>query len=156
MADSDEIFLALDGDLEASAQRVAEVLGLEVNGGLRADTGEWQYKARARSFDGVIGVYVGPNPFPPEPGEPQVMDGYAVVVDVQARQRKESQAEEARLAFEALVAGLPGVPALLSHNVESLVAAYLPGEGVQVLPSGTTLDADDAGVWQRWVVNVDE
>ncbi|MFF1820628.1 hypothetical protein ACFVWG_25205 [Kribbella sp. NPDC058245] len=37
MADSDEIFLALDGDLETSVQRVAEVLGLDANGGLLAD-----------------------------------------------------------------------------------------------------------------------
>jgi hypothetical protein len=156
MAASDEIFLALDGDLVASAERIAAVLGLEMNGGWRADTGELQYKARGRSFDGVIGVYIWPNQFVPEPGEPQAMDGYTVVVDVQARQRKDAQAEEARLAFEALVAGLPDVPALLSHNVEFLVAAYLPGKGVQVLPSGTTLDVDDAGVWESWVVDVDE
>lgn len=155
MADSDEIFLALDGDLVASAQRVADVLGLELNGDLRADTGELQYKVEARSFDGAIGVYVGPNQFSPEPDEAQAMDRYAVVVDVQARQRKDAQAEEARLAFEALVAGLPDVPALLSHNVEFLVAAYLPGSGVQVFPAGTTLDVDDAEVWQRWVVNVE-
>ncbi len=153
MADSDEIFLALDGDLEASAQRVAEVLGLELNGGLQADTGEWQYKVRARSFDGVIGVYIGPNPFLPEPGEPQAMDGYAVVVDVQARQRKDAQAEEARLAFEALVAGLAEVPALLSHNVEFLVAAYIPGRGAHTFAAGTTPDVDDAEVWKPWVLS---
>jgi len=40
MADSAEIFLALDGDLAVSAARSAEVLGLEENGGLRADTAE--------------------------------------------------------------------------------------------------------------------
>ena len=58
MADSDEIFLALDGTLEAAAERVAGVLGLEFNGDLRAETGELQYKVRARTFDGVIGVYI--------------------------------------------------------------------------------------------------
>jgi len=156
MADSDQIFLALTGDLELSARRVAEVLGLQPNGGRRPDTGEWQFKVGARTFDGVIGVYVGQNHYLPEPGEPQAMDGYAVVVDVQARQRKDAQAEEARLAFETLVAGLPEVPALLSDNVEFLVAAYLPGKGVHVFPSGTTVDVDDAGIWQSWVVNVDE
>lgn len=79
------------------------------------------------------------------------MDGYAVVVDVQARQRKDAQAEEARLAFEALVAGHPDVPALLSRNVEFLVAAYVPGAGMHTFAPGTTLDVDDAEVWEPWV-----
>jgi hypothetical protein len=51
------------------------------------------------------------------------MDGYAVVVDVQYRTLKDEQAEEDRLAFEELVRALPDVPALLTHNVELLVAA---------------------------------
>jgi len=68
MAASDEIFLALDGDLGVAAERIAEVLGLEANGGLCGETGEWQYTGRARSFDGVTGVYVGPNRFLPKAG----------------------------------------------------------------------------------------
>ena len=129
MADSDEIFLAL-----------------------RAETGELQYKGRARTSDGVIGVYIGPNTFEPEPDEVQAMDGYAVVVDVQYRTRKDAQAEEARLLFELLVDGLSDVPALLSHNVELPVAAYLPERGVQQFEPGTTLDDPDVGTWEPWVV----
>jgi hypothetical protein len=152
MADSDEIFLALDAPLEEAAERVATVLGLEFNGDLRADTGELQYKGRARTFDGVIGVYVGPNTFQPEPDEVQAMDRYAVVVDVQSRQRKDAQAEEARLAFEALGGALSDVPALLSHNVELLVASYLPGSGTHTFEPGTTLDDPDIDTWGPWVV----
>ncbi|MBP2351534.1 hypothetical protein JOF29_002617 [Kribbella aluminosa] len=107
--DTDEIFLALAGPFEEAAERVARVLGLEPNGDLRVETGELQYKGRARSSDGVVGVYIGPNTFEPEPDEAQAMDGYGVVVDVQYRTHK-PQAEEARLAFEALVEGLPDVP----------------------------------------------
>ncbi|WP_328519652.1 hypothetical protein [Kribbella sp. NBC_00359] len=58
MAGSDEIFLALDEPLDVAAARVAGVLGLEFNGDLRAETGELQYKVPARTFDGVIGVYM--------------------------------------------------------------------------------------------------
>ena len=155
MADSDEIFLALDGPLESAAERVAGVLGLEFNGDLRADTGELQYKVQARTFDGVIGVYVGPNGFQPEPDEVQAMDGYPLVVDVQSRNRKDAQAEETRLAFEALVAALPDVAALLSHNVEMLVAAYLPGAGIHSFERGTTLDDPDLDTWRSWVVGPD-
>ncbi len=152
MADSDEIFLALDGPLDGAAERVAAALGLEFNGDLRADTGELQYKGQARTFDGVIGVYVGPNTFQPEPDEVQAMDGYAVVVDVQSRQRKEAQAEESRLAFDALTGALPDVPALLSHNVELLVASYLPGSGTHTFDPATTLDDPDIDTWRPWVV----
>jgi hypothetical protein len=151
MADSDEIFLSSDGSLEEVAGRVAEVLGLEFNGDLRGDTGELQYKGQARTFDGTIGFYVGPNTFEPEPDEVQAMDHYPFVVDVQARNRKSAQAEEARLAFELLVGALGDVPALLSHNVELLVAAYLPGRGTHTFEPGTTLDDPDLDTWRPWV-----
>ena len=152
MADSDEIFLALDEPLEVAAERVAAVLGLEFNGDLRAETGELQYKVRARTFDGVIGVYIGLNTFEPESDELQAMDGYAVVVDVQSRNRKDAQAEETRLAFESLVDALGDVPALLSHNVEILVAAHLPGRGTHAFAPGITLDDPDLDTWRPWVV----
>lgn len=152
MADSDEIFLALDGSLEAAAERVARVLDLEFNGDLRAETGELQYKGRARTFDGVIGVYIGPNQFQPEPDEVQAMDRYPVVVDVQSRQRKDAQPEETRLTFELLVKALGDVPALLSHNVEMLVRAYLRGRGIHAFAPDTTLDDPDLETWRPWVV----
>ncbi|MGZ0152792.1 hypothetical protein ACXJJ3_37440 [Kribbella sp. WER1] len=152
MADSDEIFLALSGPFEAAAAQVAAVLGLEPNGDLRAESGELQYKVRARTSDGVAGVYIGPNMFQPEPDEAQAMDGYGVVVDVQYRTHKPQQAEEARLMYEALTDGLPDVSALLSHNLELLVAAYLPGRGRHTFDPGITLDVEDIDVWRPWVV----
>ncbi|MGW5193479.1 hypothetical protein ACWEOO_29805 [Kribbella sp. NPDC004138] len=157
MADSDEIFLALDEPLEAAAERIARVLDLEFNGDLRAESGELQYKGRARTSDAIMAVYIGPNIFEPEPDEVQAMDGYGVVVDVQFRTHKDAQAEEARLLFERLVGELGDVPALLSHNVEMLVAAYLPGRGTHTFQPRTTLDDPDLEVWRSWVVaDVDE
>jgi hypothetical protein len=85
---SDEIFLALAEPLiAAAAQRVADVLGLEYLG-VMPQTGDLQYKVRARTFDGWIGVFVGPNNYGPEPDEVQAMDGYPITVDVQSRNRK--------------------------------------------------------------------
>jgi hypothetical protein len=157
MADSDEIFLALDEPLDTTAERIARVLDLEFNGDLRAETGELQYKGRARTSDGIMGVYIGPNTYEPEPDEVQAMDGYGVVVDVQFRTQKDTQAEEARLLFERLVGALPDVPALLSHNLEMLVAAYLPGRGTHTFEPRTTLDDPDLEIWRPWVVtDVDE
>ena len=151
MSDSDEIFLALEQPLEAAAERVARVLGLEFNGDLRAETGELQYRAPAKTFDGVIGVYIGPNRFLPEPDEMQAMDGYPIVIDVQSRHQKDAQEQEARLAFDALVAALPDVPAILSHNAEILVAAHLPGAGTHDFEPDVTLDDPDIEVWRPWV-----
>ncbi|MFK4089378.1 hypothetical protein ACI2LF_35020 [Kribbella sp. NPDC020789] len=151
MAASDEIFLALGGSLESAAGRIAGVLELEFVGDLGGTPGESQYKAPARTFAGIVGVYVGIDRFPPEPGGTLAIDGYPVVVDVQSRQRKDAQAAEARLIFEALVAGLPEIPILLTNNVEFLVAAYLPGVGVHEFPADTTLDEDDAERWGPWV-----
>jgi hypothetical protein len=67
MANSDEIFLAFEGELGAAAARVARVLELELefNGDLRDETGELQYKGRGRTSDGDVGVYIGPNSFSP-------------------------------------------------------------------------------------------
>jgi hypothetical protein len=152
MADSDEIFLAPGVDQEEAAGQVAAVLGLEFKRDFRDETGELSFVGRARSFDGLIGVFVGPNTYQPEPGEVQAMDGYAVVVDVQSRAEKDAQAVEARLAFEELVGALPDVPALLAHNLELLVAAYLPGRGVHTFEPGTTVDDPDLDIWRPWVV----
>ncbi|HEY9333594.1 MAG TPA: hypothetical protein VIQ79_04230 [Kribbella sp.] len=157
MADSDEIFLALRGDQEDAAAQVAAVLGLEFKRDFRDETGELSYVGQARSFDGLIGIFIGPNSFQPEPDEVQAMDGYPVVVDVQSRVHKDAQPVETRLAFEALVGALPDVPALLSHNVEYLVAAYLPGRGIHSFEPGITLDDPDLDTWRPWVVtDVDE
>lgn len=157
MADSDEIFLALRADHEEAAAQVAAVLGLEFKRDFRSETGELSYVGQARTFDGLIGVFIGPNTYQPEPDEVQAMDGYPLAVDVQSRVQKDAQAAEARLAFEALVDALPDVPALLAHNVELLVAAYLPGRGVHTFEPGTTLDDPDLNVWRPWVVtDVDE
>ena len=57
-----------------------------------------------------------------------------------------------RLAFELLVHALAGVPALLSHNVEMLVAAHLPARGIHTFDPGTTLDDPDLDTWRPWVV----
>jgi hypothetical protein len=156
MADSDEIFLAGDEALDVVAGRVAEVLGLEYLADMTAQTGELQYKGRGRTFDGWLGVFIGPNTFEPEPGEVQAMDLYPVHVDVQSRGHKSAQAEETRLAFELLTVGLPQVPALLSHNVERLVAASRPGLGIHYFGEDVWLDPPEVEPWKPWVLMADD
>ncbi|MEV6283416.1 hypothetical protein [Kribbella sp. NPDC051770] len=149
MAASDEVFLASDAPLADVAARVAVALGLEHMGVVGA---ELQYRARGRSFDGWIGVFIGPNDHYPEPGEVQAMDRYPVLVDIQSRRLKETQPEEARLAFEVLTRELPDVPALLSHNLEQLVAASRPGVGMHYFGDGVWLDPPEVEPWAPWVL----
>ncbi|GAB3831932.1 hypothetical protein [Kribbella italica] len=153
MSDSDEVFLASDKPLAEVAARAAEVLGLELMG---EENGEYQYRARGRSFDGWIGVFIEANDYYPEPGEVQAMDLYPVRVDVQSRALKETQPEEARLAFELLSVGLPEVPALLSHNLEVLVAASRPGVGIHYFGENVWLDPPEVEPWRPWVLLADD
>jgi hypothetical protein len=155
VAASDEIFLASDEPVDVVAHRVANALGLEYMG-VMPGTGELQYKGRGRTFEGWMGVFIGPNTFEPEPGEVQAMDLYPVQVDIQSRGHKSAQAEEARLAFELLTVGLPEVPALLSHNVEQLVAASRPGLGIHYFGEKVWLDPPEVEPWRPWVLLADD
>ena len=151
MADSDEIFLAGRG-LEEVVGRVEAALGLRDGREMESGDGERGYVGQARTVDAPMGVFIGPTLFPPEPGELQAMDAYPVMVDVQLRTHKALQAEEARLAFEAIVAELPDVPALLLHNAEWLVASYLPGQPIHYFEPKLTPDAEDVDTWGAHVV----
>ncbi len=150
MADSDEIFLA--AGLDEVLGRVELALGL--NGGREMEGGEGErgYVGHARAVEAPMGIFVGPTIFPPEPGELQAMDAYPVMVDVQFRTHKPLQAEEARLAFEAIG---PDVPALLLHNVTWLVASYLPGESIHYFEPRVTPDPEDLEIWGARVLRVE-
>jgi hypothetical protein len=63
---------------------------------------------------------------------------------------------DARLAVEVIVAGLPEVPALLVHNVEWLVGAYLPGRVPRYFEPRLSPDAEDVDAWGAWVVGWDK
>ncbi len=156
MADSDEIFLAVEGGVEVVAARVAEVLAAGTQGRQDGETGEWAYVGRARAVDAPYGLFIGPNDLAPADGVLQAMDAYPVMVDVQLRTHKALQAEEARLAFEAIVGAMPEVPALLLHNVEWLVAAYAPGQPVKYFDPRLTPDAEDIDTWGPWVLRPQE
>ncbi|WP_328325902.1 hypothetical protein OHA70_36725 [Kribbella sp. NBC_00382] len=152
MSDSDEIFLAVEDGVDAVAARVAEILGVRGEGRRNDETGDWGYVGKGRTVDAPYGLFVGPNYLGPEAGVLQAMDAYPVTVDVQLRTHKALQAEEARLAFEAIVAAMPDVPALLLHNVEWLVAAYLPGQPTKYFEPRLTPDAEDVDIWGPWVL----
>jgi hypothetical protein len=54
--------------------------------------------------------------------------------------------------FDDLVAGRPDVPALLVHNLDTLVSAHLPGAGTRSFDPLITPDVEDIDTWRPWVV----
>ena len=55
--------------------------------------------------------------------------------------------------FDKLIAARSDVPMLLVHNLDTLVAAQLPGVGTHVFDRSITPDPPDIDVWRPWVVS---
>jgi hypothetical protein len=94
--------------------------------------------------------YVAPDP---EPDEVQAMDGYAVEIQLRGGPSYDELHREAGGLFDGLLHAHPDVPALLVHNLESLVAAYLPGAGKHTFDPPVTPDAEDHDSWRLWVLD---
>ena len=154
MSTSDNVFVATGESVADVAGWLAGGLGLEavVDADLRDD--ERLFRRSTRT--GVVGVLVRPNGFAvigPEPDEIQAIDRYPI--DVQVRlvgaKDEERQLHETTAVFEGLVKVRPDVPALLVHNLDTLVSAYLPGAGVHTFEPVITPDVEDVETWRSWV-----
>ena len=106
---------------------------------------------RGRST-GVIGVYIGLNGFQPEPDEVQAMDGYPVSSTFSPVSERMPRRRRPGWPSNRWSQPWPTCPRSWSHNVEMLVAAYLPGAGTHTFDPGTTLDDPDLDTWRPWVV----
>lgn len=153
MSTSENVFLAVD---VSGAGWLGEVLGLEE---VVAAPGldERLFRRSARAGDGVVRVLVRPNGFAmvdPEPDEVQAMDRYAVDLEVSLVGVKDEvwQLRETEAIFGDLVLARPDVPALLVHNLDTLVKAHLPGVGTHTFDPPITPDAEDLDAWRSWVV----
>ncbi|MGW6278706.1 hypothetical protein [Kribbella sp. NPDC055071] len=157
MSTSDDIFLAAGESLGATAEWILGALGLEHVGDPELKEDEYLLRGRARTVAGDIVLVVEPNSYgevDPEPEDVSAIDRYTGVVDVRlvGAKDEESQVREARAVFDELVAARPDVALLLSHAMSWIVAAYLPGVGVNVFPAHTSLDAEHLETWRPWVV----
>lgn len=155
MAERENIFLRSVLAVQDEANALQELLGLEpIPNQAGARPGQHGLRGKAGAVDGTLGYLVQPNGHvDPEaaPDEVQAFDNYPVEIDIWLGSRGPEQAQEARAVFDRLVAERPDVPMLLCHDLDLLVAAYLPGRGVHEFPPGTTVDAPDAEQWRPWV-----
>lgn len=148
----DSVFVAGAESVGQVVGWVEEVAGAEV---MATDGEAVRLRVRAGTGDEWLGVVVKPNGYvevDPEPDEIQAMDGYGVEVQIRGGRSDEVLHVEARLIFEKLVAARPDVPMLLVHNLDTLVAAHLPGAGTHTFSPLITPDPPDDTAWRRWVV----
>lgn len=155
MSDDDTIFLATDLTVDRIGARLTELLELEPIPE-PSKPGEVGLRGRAATADGWLGFLVHRNwhaEVDPAPDEVQAIDAYPIQIDIwYGAKDEEIQRREAKQVFDRLVVALREAPALLLHNLEWLVAAYLPGKPVKYFESRLTPDAEDVDTWGEWVL----
>jgi hypothetical protein len=112
-------------------------------------------RQRATTDDGWLGVVVQRNGYvlpDAEADEVQAMDAYSIEIQVRGGSTEEILHREARLLFGKLVDTRSDVPMLLVHNLDTLVAAHLPGAGNHWFDPLISPDAPDQDTWLPWVV----
>ena len=113
-------------------------------------------RVRATTVDEWFGVVAQPNGYvevDPQPDDVQAMDPYGIEVQVRGGRTDEFLHAEAHLIFDKLVDSRPDLPMLLVHNLDTLVAAHLPGTGTHTFDELITPDGPDIDVWRPWVVS---
>jgi hypothetical protein len=157
MSTSDNVFLATGEPVAEAAGWLAGVLRLEAVADAALKEDEHLFRRATRSGAGTVGVLVRPNGFAvadPDPDEIQALDRYAIDLHVWlvGTKDEEWQLHEAKVIFDDLVAARPDVPALLVHNLDTLVSAHLPGAGTRSFDPLITPDVEDIDTWRPWVV----
>jgi hypothetical protein len=157
MSTSDNVFLAAIEPVDQVAQWLAGALDLEPVQASDLVEGEHLFRGNARTAEGEIVVLVAPNGYievDPEPEDVQAIDPYPIDVQVRLLGRKDEdlQLRETQAVFSALAESRPDIPMLLVHNLDTLVAAHLPGTGTHTFDESISPDAPDIDVWRPWVI----
>ncbi|WP_427891586.1 hypothetical protein ACQHIV_03520 [Kribbella sp. GL6] len=156
MSTVDSVFLAVRrglGEVGEVGDWLVEVVDAEV---MAAEAKAVRLRMRGANGKDWFGVVVHANGYVapgPEPDEVQAMDRYPIEVQVRGGSDGALHREAGRL-FDALIGARPDGPALLVHNLETLVAAHLPGVGTHMFEPPITPDVEDMDTWWVWVVGV--
>ena len=157
MSTSDNVFLAAAETIDQVAEWLANTLDLESIQDSDLEENEHMFRGRARASDGELVLLLAPNGYievDPAPDEIQAIDPYPMDLKVRLAGRKdeELQRRETRAVFDSLIQARPDIPMLFVHNLDTLVAAHLPGRGTQTFEPEITPDAPDADTWRPWVI----
>jgi hypothetical protein len=158
MSTSDNVFVAAGDPVAEAAEWLADVLELEPVADADPKGDERVFRRTARTGKGTVAVRVRPNGFavldPQEPDEIQAIDRYPIDLSIWlvGRKDEEWQLRETQEIFGDLVTARPDVPALLVHNLDTLVSAYLPGAGTHTFDPPITPDVEDIVTWRSWII----
>ncbi|WP_157979559.1 hypothetical protein [Kribbella monticola] len=154
MSTSDSIFLGLDETPGQVADWLERVLGIERYPDQPDGEDKVGLRGRLANDDDWYSVVIQRNGYvSPDagPDEVQATDAYGIDIGMRSR-GEEVLHRQSRLVFDKLIEARPDAPAMLLHNLEFLIAAYLPGAGTHDLAPETTPDADDQEQWKPWVI----
>ena len=147
----DSVFLAVpDGPQEVGDWLVGDA-GAEI---MAIEGQVVRLRMRGATGDDWFGVVVQPNGYvapDPEPDEVQAMDGYAIEIQLRGGASYDALHREAGRLFDTVIGARPGVPALLVHNLDTLVSAHLPGAGTHTFEPEITPDVEDIDSWRGWI-----
>jgi hypothetical protein len=80
------------------------------------------------------------------------MDAYGIEIQLRGGRTDDVLHTEVGQMFDKLVAARSDLPMLLVHNLDTLVAAYVPGVGSHAFDPLISPDAPDIDTWRPWVV----
>jgi hypothetical protein len=157
VSDRENVFVATAESPAEFSTFLVERLGWEFMAGMDpASSDDLGLRGPAQTVPGLAGLRVRSNFFvepDPEPDEIQAFDAYPLFIDLWLPGAREAaQQAEGRAFFDRLVAARPELPMLLTHGLDLLSAAYLPGQPVHDFPARTLVDDPDIELWRPWVV----
>lgn len=158
MAQRENIFIAAPLDVAGLATTLIDGLGLEPieADGYAQDSTDIGLRGPAHTASGLIGLRVYRNGFADpdaQPQDAQAFDAYPLQIDLWLPGSAESaQQAEGRAVFDAVVKVMRSVPALLTHDLNVLIAAYLPGMGTKDFNPPVMVDMEDHASWGPWTL----
>lgn len=152
MSVQEHVFIRTDLPPEEVAARLAAALNMDMFRGEKG--GMFLSRPAQADRENQIGGEVASNYLadPEATGDDEsLLDDYDIVWDVGYTGRdRDVQLNEARLLFEEF-ASAGSWPAALVAGLDNLVAVWDPRWGLSWLPPGTSPDADQRAVWQRYL-----
>jgi hypothetical protein len=148
MSTYDYIFMATNLEPADVAKRLAESLQLRLvqtsDGGVAI--GRPIAEGRVEQVGGEVlpNIYADPSA---DPDDESLPDGYTVVWQIRYTGGDEDiQLAEARTLFRQMTEKEPW-PAVHTHGLDTLVAAWHPGMGLREFPPGVSVYSSDRQIW---------
>ncbi len=151
MSEREYVYVASSAPVRELAAVLSGALGLEIV--FDKDGRELQLLGPTPGWDGAsTELWVEANEKLAPGAEPEdATCAYSLEVAIRVVGTVDAQEGEARRVFDALRTGRPDWPVLQTHESVTILAAYLPGAGVQVFDPPVETDLGQVSSWGSWV-----